>query len=179
MTPPATSSASRAPQGASPASLLYGDLEQELATTRRFLERYPDGKGSWRPHEKSMTLSRLASHVAELPRLGSIVATSDELDFAKGGYTPANADSAKELVAIFDEQAAALRAAIEAADFATLERPWTLRHGEHVIVSAPKAGLLRTLLISHIVHHRAQLGVYYRLLDVPVPGTYGPSADEG
>lgn len=163
---------------ASPASLLFPDLEQELATTRRFLERYPDGRADWQPHAKSMAIGRLASHVAELPALGGYVMTGDEYDFMKQQYQPTNLDSAAELVAHFDEQAGRLRAAITGADWAGIEREWTLRAGEHVIMRGPRGAVLRTLYFNHAAHHRAQLGVYYRMLDVPVPGTYGPSADE-
>ena len=160
------------------ASLLYGDLEHELAQTRRLLERYPEGKGDWQPHAKSMVLSRLAVHVAELPGLGPIVIETDELDFATSGYKPTPFSSAADLVAIFDRKVADLRRAIARIDLELLERPWTLRNGSHVILTQPKGALLRGLVINHIVHHRAQLGVYYRLLGVPVPGMYGPSADE-
>ena len=162
-----------------PAPLLYPDVEQELATTRRFLERYPDGKGSWRPHEKSMTLSHLATHLAGLAKFGTLIITSDELDFAKSGPRSNDVDSAKELLALFDSVAGPARQAITGADFATLERSWTLRSGEHVIINGPRSAVLRTLMLNHIVHHRAQLGVYYRLLGIPVPATYGRSADEG
>jgi len=166
------------PESLPPAQLLYDDLDTELALTRAFLQRYPDGRGDWRPHEKSMTLTRLATHVAELPNLGAAMLEADELDFAKRPYAPHLLDTAAELVAVFDTKADAARRAIGSADFAALARNWTLRQGDRVILSAPKKGLVRRLLISHLVHHRAQLGVYYRMLDVALPPSYGPSADE-
>ena len=162
----------------SPADELYTDLDEELATTRRMLERFPSGKNDWRPHEKSMTLGRLAAHVAELPQFGTMIVTSDELDFAKGGFTPTTYNTAEELLTVFDEKVKALRPALAAADSARLASPWTLRKGEQVFFSKPKAHLVRHMMINHLVHHRAQLGVYYRMLGVPVPGSYGPSADE-
>ncbi|HEX5438320.1 MAG TPA: DinB family protein [Gemmatimonadaceae bacterium] len=176
--PTSTPSSARAPESSSPAKLLYSDLEIELDVTRRFLERYPDGKGDWMPHEKSMKLGRLATHVADIPRYGKMLLETDEMDFATNRPPLTPVDSAQELLAIFDARAAETRATLAATDYASLERPWTMRNGEQVILSAPKGALVRRMMINHLVHHRAQLGVYYRLLGVPVPGSYGPSADE-
>lgn len=159
------------------ADLLYDDLEGELVATRKTLERFPDGKGAWQPHEKSRPIGQLAAHVAQLAGLGIAIIETDELDAAKRPPLP-QLNSVAELLALFDPLAARLRQAVAAADFATLERPWTLRRGDRVFMSRPKRSLMRTMMINHLIHHRAQLGVYYRLLGVPVPITYGPTADE-
>lgn len=167
------------PTGTPVAQTLYGDMEQELAITRRMLERYPSGHTDWSPHPKSMSLGRLAAHVAEIPGYGTMLLTTDEADFAKQPYEPKTYETAEELLAVFDAKAAEMRPLLAQADEAALAKPWTLRMGEQVFFTTPKVGLVRQMVISHLIHHRAQLGVYYRLLDVPVPGTYGPSADEG
>lgn len=156
---------------------LFPELDNELTKTRRLLERFPDSKAGWTPHPKSKTLAELASHIAGIPRHGARLIETDELDVATRP-TPVNASTAAELVQKFDEAVAALRAALPKATPESLEKPWTMRAGPKVLISAPRRLLLRDMLVSHIIHHRAQLGVYYRLLDVPVPGTYGPSADE-
>lgn len=161
------------------AQTLYGDLEHELSITRRMLERYPSGHTDWSPHPKSMSLGRLAAHVAEIPGYGTMLLTTDEADFAARPYEPKTFETADELLAEFDAKAAELRPFLAQVDEASLAKPWTLRMGEQVFFTQPKGPLMRQMLISHLIHHRAQLGVYYRLLDVPVPGTYGPSADEG
>jgi uncharacterized damage-inducible protein DinB len=158
-------------------ALLFPELDGELAKTRRMLERFPDGKADWRPHQKSRSLAELASHIAGIPRHGARLIETDELDVATRPI-PANVSTAADLVQKFDEAVAALRLALPKATTELLEQPWTMRSGPTVLISAPRRRLLRDMLISHIVHHRAQLGVYYRLLDVSVPGTYGPSADE-
>jgi uncharacterized damage-inducible protein DinB len=164
-------------QNLTPAEFLFTDLEQELAATRRVLERFPEGKGDWRPHEKSRTLGELATHVAELSGLGAMVLQAPFMDVTqRQKLSPAN--SASELLAIFDERAARLRNAVASVDFEALEQPWSFRRGDQVVFSAPRRAMLRTLYFNHIIHHRAQLGVYYRLLGVPVPITYGPTADE-
>lgn len=160
------------------ADTLFADLEPELARTRKALERYPAQDAGWRPHEKSMPIGRLAVHLATLPGFAKSILEGDELDFAANPYTPPAFSSAADLVAIFDETARSIRPVVAAADAAALDRPWTLRAGDHVILTGRKADLIRELMISHMIHHRAQLGVYYRLLGVPVPRTYGPSADE-
>lgn len=125
-----------------------------------------------------MTLGRLATHIAELPHFTTTILTTDELDFATSGYEPVVLSTAAEIIALFDERAAAMRATIEATDWEALGKRWTMRAGNHVILEDRKGTLIRTIGISHIVHHRAQLGVYLRLLEVAVPGMYGPSADE-
>jgi len=161
----------------SPIALLYPELDAELAKTRKMLERFPDARAGWSPHAKSKTIDALASHIAGLPRHGARLIETDELDVATRTVPP-DVATAAALVQKFDEAVAALRLALPKATAALLDQPWTMRAGPKVIISLPRRLLLRDMLISHLVHHRAQLGVYYRLLDVPVPGTYGPSADE-
>jgi uncharacterized damage-inducible protein DinB len=153
------------------------DLDEELAATRRMLERYPDGRGAWRPHAKSRTLAQLASHVSTLPNHGVTILTADEMDVA-GRVPKTPVDSAAELLAAFDAAAGQVRAAVAAAAEADLDRTWTMRAGDRVLARGPKRLLLRRVMLNHLIHHRAQLGDYYRLLDVPVPGMYGPSADD-
>jgi uncharacterized damage-inducible protein DinB len=162
----------------SPAEILYTDLENELRTTRRMLERFPAGKNDWRPHEKSMTLAHLASHVAEIPQYGTMVIMTDEMDISKTPFVSNTYETVDRLLQVFDAKVAELRPALVALDSQTAAAPWTLRNGDQVFVSRPKADLVRQMMINHLVHHRAQLGVYYRMLDVAVPGSYGPSADE-
>jgi uncharacterized damage-inducible protein DinB len=155
----------------------FADLDDELAATRRMLERYPDGKGAWRPHAKSRTLAELASHVADLPSRATNVITTDVMDIATRTPKPP-VDGAAQLLAAFDAAAAAAKAAISGASEAQLDKEWTMQFGERVIVRAKKRDLVRRMMLSHMIHHRAQLGDYYRQLDVPVPGMYGPSADD-
>jgi uncharacterized damage-inducible protein DinB len=161
-----------------PADILYTDLENELRTTRRMLERFPEGKNDWRPHEKSMTLGRLAAHVAEIPGYGTMIIATDEMDFGKGNHAPATYNSAQELLAVFDQKVGELRPMLASFDSNAVSSPWSLRNGEQVFFTRPKGDLVRHMMINHLVHHRAQLGVYYRMLDIPLPGSYGPSADE-
>ena len=158
--------------------LLFADLEPELAATRKTLERFPDDRAAWKPHEKSRTLQQLAEHVAELPGFASVMLTTDTFDVKNGGRFSTSAPTAAELLALFDRAAGQLRDAVARTDDERLQQPWTFTAGAHVIVSGPRAVVLRRMGITHLAHHRAQLGVYYRLLDVPVPGTFGPSADE-
>lgn len=158
-------------------ALLYPELDNELAKTRRMLERFPDHKTGWAPHAKSKVIEELASHIAVLPRHGARLIETDELDITTRPAPP-RMTTAADLVKLFDESVATLRQSLPKATSELLEKPWTMRVGPKVLFSTPRRLLLRDMLISHIIHHRAQLGVYYRLLDVPVPGTYGPSADE-
>lgn len=155
-----------------------GDLEQEMATTRRVLERVPGDRLEWRPHPRSWALGELATHLTNIPHWNVATVTLDGMDLAGTPPRATPLGSTEELLAAFDRNVAELSEALNAADDDTLRRGWTLRHGERVILSRPRVALLRTVGISHIVHHRAQLALYLRLLDVPVPGIYGPSADE-
>lgn len=160
-----------------PSQLLYADFEGELASTRRVLERYPEGKVDWKPHDKSMALGSLATHLAELPGLGAMLIEQDEVDIGARERKPP-AENSGDLLRIFDATTAKLRAALGKATFADLEKSWTLKFGDQVLLSGKRRELMRGLLMNHIIHHRAQLGVYYRLLGIAVPGIYGPSADE-
>lgn len=158
--------------------LLFADVEQELASTRRVLERIPDEHLSWRPHEKSMTLGGLGTHIANLVRwsVSMLVDTEYDLLAAPSPMTPAR--SGAELLSTFEANAAELRAALAGIDDTALSVLWTLRHGEHVVFSAPRAVVFRSAGFSHMAHHRGQLTVYLRMLDVPLPPVYGPTADE-
>lgn len=158
--------------------IALGDMEHEIATTRRALERIPDEHLAWKPHPRSMALGGLATHLATLPLYGIQIVTSDELDFA--ARLPPNpvATSREEVLSRFDARVAELRGHMEGVRDEALLVPWTLRRGDHVLLRQPRAGMLRTFFLSHMVHHRSQLGVYLRLLEVPVPSSYGPSADE-
>ena len=167
------------PTTLSPMQLATGDLERELATTRRMLERIPDEHLAWKPHEKSMTLGALAAHLTNLLWWQTITLEQDGLDFAAPQPPRTVPESREALLRAFAEKAAVLREALAQTYEAALARPWTLKHGDRVIITQPKAVILRTFGISHMVHHRGQLSVYLRLLDVPVPPSYGPTADEG
>ena len=161
----------------SPAELLYGDFALEYANTRRMLERYPDGKGDWRPHPRSRSLSELATHVADIVYRGIAVLESDGME--TGIRRPLTAlDSATALLEHFETGRVRFVDLLAAADLDKLGQTWRLRRGDLVLQEHPRRILLRQLMMSHLVHHRAQLGVYYRLLGIPVPGTYGPSADD-
>ena len=160
-----------------PAELLFGDFPVEYTATRKILERYPDAQGKWRPHERSRTLGDLATHVADIVNRGTAVLETDGMEL--GARPPlAPIDSASGLLAYYDAAVARFTPALAAASLADLEIPWALRRGGQVLSEHPRRILLRQMMMSHLIHHRAQLGVYYRLLGVPVPGAYGPSADD-
>jgi uncharacterized damage-inducible protein DinB len=159
-----------------PHQLLFADLDGELKTTRRILERVPDGKEDWRPHEKSMTLGGLSSHVAQLPGYGIMILTTDEFDGSK--MPRFKAANTAERLKKFDEESGEMRRLFEALNWDSAMSKWTFKFGDRVLIEGERAKLLRTMVITHIAHHRAQLGVYLRLLGVPIPGSYGPSADE-
>lgn len=157
------------------------EFDHEMATTRRVLERVPDDKLDWKPHPRSMSLGQLASHVAQLPDWASNIFTADEFDFRPPGrpaFKMADCRSRQELVDLFDRSVATARETIKAAREDSLETPWTLRAGDFTVFTDPRWRVWRGFGMNHMVHHRAQLAVYLRLLDVPVPGIYGPSADE-
>lgn len=157
--------------------LALGDLNHELGLTRKLLERVPGAHLEWRPHEKSMTLGGLALHVATIPYWVTRVVEADFFDLATATRNPPP-NSMEEILDAFDDRVAAMRRSLDAADDAALVRTWQLRRGEQVLQSMPRVAIIRAMGISHMIHHRAQLGVYLRLLDVPLPAMYGPSADE-
>jgi uncharacterized damage-inducible protein DinB len=165
------------PASLSVPELLYGDFDDEFVSTRRMLERFPAIHAGWKPHEKSRSLVELATHVADLPNRGTAVLTTDGFDMTTRRARDPLA-TAEELLAHFERSVASFREALAKADLETLAKPWTIRAGDRVVLQQPKRLLVRRMMMSHLTHHRAQLGVYYRLLGVPVPGMYGPSADE-
>lgn len=161
---------------------LLPEYDQEMATTRRVLERVPEDKFSWQPHEKSMSLGRLATHVAELAGWAKTFLQDDSFDLAPpggGGYQPQTAPSRSGLLEMFDKNVANTRAAIEATDDATFMQEWSLLKGGQAIFTLPRVAVLRTMMFNHVIHHRGQLTVYLRLTGTPVPSVYGPTADEG
>jgi len=157
--------------------MLLKEMEEEAQTTRKMLGRIPEDKYDWQPHAKSMTVGRLATHVAELPGWVKMTLTTDELDFAKGDYKPLVISNNKELLDYFEKCYAEGHSRLAEATEEELLLKWTLRDGDQVYSVRTKAEVIR-MSFCQIVHHRAQLGVFLRLLDVPIPGSYGPSADE-
>jgi uncharacterized damage-inducible protein DinB len=157
---------------------LLPEFDQEMANTRKTLERVPEDKLGWKPHEKSGTMGWLADHVATLPRLAVFALEQDSVDVATVPR-PSPANSRLELLGTFDKHVAAARAAIAGASDEQLLKPWSLLHSGRTIFTLPRSAVLRSFFMNHCIHHRAQLGVYLRLNNVPVPAIYGPSADEG
>jgi uncharacterized damage-inducible protein DinB len=158
------------------ADVLLLDLDMELDKTRQLLELVPENKAAWKPHEKSMPLGEIAKHLAVLPGLGTLFLTSDSMD-ASGGPQPFVFVDKADLFTTFEATSASLRSALAAADDEYLMATWAFMLGDKVLYAAPRAVLYRSMFLNHMVHHRAQLGVYLRLLDIPLPGFYGPSAD--
>jgi len=162
-------------------SALLPEFDKEMANTRRTLERVPDDRFSWKPHEKSSEMGALASHLARLATWASLTITGDSFDLAPGGV-PARfqpLESNKALLETFDAGVAEARAAIANASDEVFMGPWTLLSNGQTLWTMPRAAVLRGFVFNHMIHHRAQLGVYLRLNDLPVPSIYGPSADEG
>jgi uncharacterized damage-inducible protein DinB len=160
---------------------LLPEFDHEMANTRKTLERVPDGKSDWKPHQKSMAMGGLATHLSNIPTWAVYTIDQDALDLAPEGkpLPPAQlAKSQAELLATFDANVAKARAAIAGASDAELFKPWSLMSNGNTILTMPKIAVLRSFVMNHLIHHRAQLGVYLRLNDIPVPSIYGPSADE-
>lgn len=157
--------------------LALGDLNHELNTTRKLLERVPEAHLDWKPHEKSMSLGGLALHVATIPYWLTRVLSADFFDLAGATRNPPPT-RVQQILDAFEERVAEMRRLLDASDDAALTAPWQLRRGEQVLQTMPRLAVIRTMAINHLIHHRAQLGVYLRLLDVPLPAMYGPSADE-
>lgn len=157
--------------------LLLKELEQEGLTTRKMLSIIPNDKYDWQPHPKSMTIRSLATHIAELPTWVTLALTTDGLDFAAQPYDPVIINNTAELMDLFERSLEDGRSHLKTANDEQLEGNWTLRSGDHILMDLTKYETIRHTYCQ-IVHHRAQLGVFLRLLDVPIPGSYGPSADE-
>jgi uncharacterized damage-inducible protein DinB len=160
---------------------LLPEFDHEMANTRKSLERVPDDKFDWKPHAKSMTVRQLAVHLALFPSWMTETLERASLDYAPPGappYQPPAVNSRKELLEIFDRDVAKAREGLKGASDAQLMETWTLLAGGKTIFSMPRIGVLRSMVMNHMIHHRAQLGVYLRLNDLPVPALYGPSADE-
>lgn len=161
---------------------LLPEFDQEMKNTRKLLECVPEDKPDFKPHEKSMSLARLAGHVAELPGWAVNTVNTSELDL-----TPASGETFKacimtsrqQLLEVFDKNVAEARSAIAGATDEHLHQIWSLIYKGHKVLEMPRAAVLRSVVMNHIIHHRAQLGVYLRLNNVAIPGMYGPSADEG
>lgn len=154
------------------------EFDHETGTTRRLLERVPDGKLTWKPHEKSMTLGRLARHIAELTGYGVMAIKETEMNFDPASYHPREPESRAEVLALFEENVAATRKLVEHVTDGELMVNWTLKMSGQAVLSMPRGAVLRTLLMNHMIHHRGQLSVYLRENDVPLPSIYGPTADE-
>ena len=157
--------------------LLQREYESEAITTRKMLSVVPNDKYDWKPHEKSMNIRALATHIAELPLWITMTFTTDELDFAKEPYEPSKISNTKDLMDYFEKNIIDGRTQLKEDNAKLLNKDWTLRNGETIYNTSPKIDVLR-MTLSQIIHHRAQLGVFLRLLNVPIPGSYGPSADD-
>ena len=159
---------------------LLAEFDHEVATTRRLLDRLPDDQTrlSWKPHDKSMSLGGLATHLSNLPVWGGMILNASFFDLAAMPPNLQEKTSRGEILAAFDENAKKTRAVMDRTDAEYMDR-WTLKRGDQELFSMPKVSAFRTFLMYHLVHHRGQLSVYLRLNDIPVPPIYGPTADEG
>jgi uncharacterized damage-inducible protein DinB len=161
---------------------MLGEFDNEMANTRKTLERLPEDKLEWKPDPKSMSMGRLAGHVAEMVGWGALTLTADSFDVdpdGTGSHKPLIATSRKQLLAEFDKNVAEARAALAKAPDSGMMTEWSLKAHGNTLMSMPRIAVIRSMVMNHIIHHRAQLTVYYRLNGVPVPALYGPSADEG
>ena len=161
---------------------LLSEFDHEMVSTRQTLERVPEGKGDWAPHPKSMKMGRLAGHLAELSGWSAAIIGQDSLDFRPPGappQAPMVMTSRGQILEVFHQKVAETRKRLAGASDETLMKNWTLLSGGQPIMTLPRIAFLRGFVMNHIIHHRAQLGVYLRLNDVAVPSVYGPSADEG
>ena len=157
---------------------LLPEFDHEMTVTRKLLERVPEGQFDWKPHQKSMSLGQLAQHVATIPTWGKVAMSQDDFDMAsnqRAEQLPTRAD----ILSLFDRNVSDARAALVGKGDGEMMAPWALKRGAHTIFSMPKASVWRSFVMNHLIHHRAQLGVYLRMHDIPLPSVYGPSADEG
>ena len=153
------------------------ELEREAITTRKMLERVPEDRFDWKPHDKSMSLRQLATHVAEIPSWIPMILDTSEVDFGANEYKPTVVNTNGELINFFEQAFAEGKLSLAKAKDKQLEDFWTMRNGNQIYSTSPKDEVLRGVFCQ-VVHHRAQLGVYLRLLNIPIPGSYGPSADD-
>jgi uncharacterized damage-inducible protein DinB len=162
------------------AEIILLDYDQEISNTRRTLERIPEDKPDWAPHEKSMKLGKLAMHCATITNFGYYIMEDDSMDMANSSrpHTDLTFTTRAAALAALDAAAPKCRSALAAASDEHLLKPWKFSFGEHVISYLPRAATFRIMCFDHMIHHTSQLGVYLRLLDIPVPALYGPSADE-
>jgi uncharacterized damage-inducible protein DinB len=160
---------------------LLPEFDAEMAATRRMLERLPDDAFDWAPHEKSFTLGGLATHLAQIPHWGRAILERESYDMAgpDGNSRATLKRTRDEVLATFDEHVGAVRTALATRSEAELLAPWSLTRGEHVVMTMPRIVAVRRFLVNHAIHHRGQLSVYLRLRNVPLPPTYGPTADAG
>ncbi|MBK9718410.1 MAG: DUF664 domain-containing protein [Saprospiraceae bacterium] len=156
---------------------ILAELKQEAASTRNLLALVPFEKSDFKPHEKSMSLGRLARHVAEISGWWKECLILDELDFSKGDFTPKTLNSTEELLDLHDRMVEQAEKILNETLESEFEKPWTMRNGEMIYFTMPKANVVRSWCMNHLYHHRGQLTVYLRLLNVPLPATYGTSAD--
>jgi uncharacterized damage-inducible protein DinB len=156
---------------------LLPEFDREMTTTRKLLERVPDDRFDWKPHPKSMPLGDLARHVATIPSWGSVTITQPEIDLGGPNTVPPPKNRA-DLLALFDKHVADTRAALAGRGDAEFMAPWSLKNKGQTVFTMPKAVVWRSFVMNHLIHHRAQLSVYLRMNDVPIPSMYGPSADE-
>jgi len=162
--------------------MLLPEFDMEMANTRKTLERIPDGKFDWKPHTKSMALGRLAGHLAEIPGWVNEAINRSELDLAPPGappFEPAVLKNRAEVLSLFDKNVSTARNSIVGSTNEHLFANWSLLMGGKTMMTMPRTAVLRSFVMNHAIHHRAQLGVYLRLNDIAVPSIYGPSADEG
>jgi uncharacterized damage-inducible protein DinB len=161
---------------------LLPEFDMEMASARKTLERVPDGKFDWKPHAKSMTMGALAVHIASIPTWAKMTLETPSMDVNPVGGPAMKQPELKtraEILTFFDQAVPQTRAALVAASDQSLMTPWTLLNGGKTIFTMPRVAVMRGMILNHMIHHRAQLGVYLRLNDIPVPAIYGPSADEG
>ncbi len=156
---------------------LLPEFDHEMATTRKLLERLPEARLGWTPHARSMTLGRLATHLAEIPQWAQHIICEDEIDL-KGDYKPNVETSVAAILGVFDKSVAECRRSIAGKSDGELMAPWTFKVQGKTMFTMPRVAVMRSMLFNHIVHHRGQLSVYLRLNDVPLPAIYGPTADE-
>jgi uncharacterized damage-inducible protein DinB len=157
--------------------MILPEFDEEMKSTRKMLERVPDGKFDYKPHEKSMALGRLASHVAELPGWAAHTMQSELMEI-QAGQMPYLAASNQQLLTDFDKNVAEGHKLIAGASDTDFQKMWTFKYGGQTIFSMPRVAVLRSVVMNHMIHHRAQLSVYLRLNEIEIPGMYGPSADE-